>query len=169
MFFSVTPDNILPVDGPYNFGLVALSCLIASVAFFAALHLMSLAKKSGDIRDKYLTIKCAVCMGGGIWSMHFIGMMAFELPMAVSYDPWLTILSMTLAIFASALAFYLINTDRAKTFRILSGGLIMGCGVAVMHYMGMASMRLGATLHYKSGLFFFPSCSLSLWRLRLCG
>lgn len=85
--------------------------------------------------------------------MHFIGMLAFDLPMPVHFDTGTTLFSLVIAVLTSGCAFYLSSAQRVVFSRIIFGGMILGLGIAFMHYTGMAAMRLGATLHYKTGLF----------------
>ena len=91
-------------------------------------------------------------MGMGIWSMHFIGMLAFRLPVPMSYDVSITLLSLLIAVVVSAFALYTVSRERLGLGRLLRGGLIMGAGIASMHYTGMAAMRMGATVRYHPEL-----------------
>lgn len=152
VFPSLTEETIL-IKGSFDLGLVALSYFIAVFASYTALDLMARIKGRSDRTAKFLMGGCAICMGGGIWSMHFIGMLAFSLPMPVHYDTITTLFSLFIAILTSACAFYLVSSRRIFLSKIIFGGLILGCGIASMHYMGMAAMRIGATLHYQTGLF----------------
>jgi PAS domain S-box-containing protein len=92
----------------------------------------------------------AAAMGLGIWSMHYIGMLAFQLPVPVSYD-WPTVLvSLFAGIFASGVALFVVSRRRMDWGHALVGSVIMGSGIATMHYIGMAAMRLPAMHHYDS-------------------
>src|SRR5689334_21005230 len=80
----------------------------------------------------------AFCMGGGIWAMHFIGMVAFSLPCGVSYDALETPLSMIPGILASGAALRVISCEREPGLRRLAlGAVLMGAGIGSMHYLGM--------------------------------
>ena len=89
-------------------------------------------------------------MGLGIWSMHYIGMLAFSLPIPVSYD-WPTVLaSLLAAILASAVALYVLSQRRMNVLNATIGSLFMGAGIAAMHYIGMEAMRLQAMCEYST-------------------
>jgi signal transduction histidine kinase len=94
----------------------------------------------------------AFAMGSGIFSMHFIGMLAFILPLPVSYDFFLTLLSLLIAICASAFAFFLIQRPHLYRRRIVLGGCVLGLAITGMHYTGMAAMR-GVHMSYHPGLY----------------
>ena len=85
--------------------------------------------------------------------MHFVGMLAMKMDMPMSYDLLLTALSVLAAIVASGIAFYTVSGERLGAVRLLVGGTVMGAGVATMHYMGMAAMRMPATISYDTTLF----------------
>jgi len=87
-------------------------------------------------------------MGGGIWSMHFIGMLAFVMPIPMSYDIGLTTVSLLVAIFVTGGGFYVIGSQSATPLRLALSGIFMGLGIAGMHYTGMAAMRGRAELSY---------------------
>ena len=135
--------------GSYDYRLVALSVLIATFASYAALDLAGrvTAARSGA-RVLWLS-SGAAAMGVGIWSMHYVGMLAFHLPVPVEYD-WPTVLvSLLAAIFASAVALFVVSRRKMGVSRAVAGSLFMGSGVAGMHYIGMAAMRLPAMCHYS--------------------
>src|SRR5216684_771279 len=90
----------------------------------------------------------ALTMGGGIWSMHFVGMLAFIMPTPMSYDIGLTILSLVVAIFVTGGGFYVISWQSASPLRLVLSGTFMGLGIAGMHYTGMAAMRGHFELSY---------------------
>jgi PAS domain S-box-containing protein len=94
----------------------------------------------------------AVAMGGGIWSMHFIAMLAFLMPMPVSFDIGLTALSLLVAIGVTGAGFYVIGTRRATPLQLALSGVFMGIGIVAMHYTGMAAMRMPAHLAYDQVL-----------------
>jgi NO-binding membrane sensor protein with MHYT domain len=93
-------------------------------------------------------VAAAITMGGGIWSMHFIGMLAFVMPIPMSYDIRLTTLSLLVAIFVTGGGFYVISRQSASPLRLVLSGIFMGLGIAAMHYTGMAAMRGHAELSY---------------------
>ena len=91
-------------------------------------------------------------MGLGIWSMHYIGMLAFALPVPVLYDWPTVLLSLLAAIFASGVALFVVSRKKLDWPRAVAGGVIMGGGIATMHYTGMAAMRLPAMCSYDPWL-----------------
>jgi PAS domain S-box-containing protein len=138
--------------GSYNYALVALSILIAIVASFAALDLAArVTAASGWIRAAWL-VGGTVAMGTGIWSMHYIGMLAYVLPIPVAYHWPTVLLSLLAAVLASAVALYVVSRERMGAIRALVGSVLMGTGIASMHYIGMEAMRLQAMCHYNSPL-----------------
>jgi len=143
-----------PYQGTFDPALVLLSIAIAIVAAFVALSVASRIAASNSVRSRWAwTAAGAASMGGGIWSMHFIGMLAFSLPCGESYDPVGTILSMVPGVFASGVALRFIDHSRELAFlRLAAGALLMGAGIGAMHYAGMAAMRPQALLHYDFGL-----------------
>jgi NO-binding membrane sensor protein with MHYT domain len=92
-------------------------------------------------------------MGFGIWSMHYIGMLAFRLPIPVQYDWPTVLLSLLAAILASAVALFVVSRNKMGLMRALLGSIFMGGGIAAMHYIGMAAMRLPAMCHYSPSVF----------------
>src|SRR5882724_1360880 len=134
--------------GSYNYHLVALSVLIAVFASYAALDLAGrTTAASGRVRFAWLA-GGATAMGVGIWSMHYIGMLAFSLYVPVFYDWPTVLLSLIAAVFASAVALFVISRQKMGWLRALAGSAIMGSGIATMHYTGMAAMRLPAMCSY---------------------
>jgi two-component system sensor histidine kinase/response regulator len=142
----------LAMAGSFDHRLVALSVLIAVFASYAALDLAGrVTSARGRARSLWLT-GGAMAMGIGIWSMHYVGMLAFRLPIPVQYD-WPTVLGSLLAvIFASAIALFVVSRERMGLFRAVVGSVFMGSGIAGMHYIGMAAMRLPAMCHYSPGI-----------------
>lgn len=137
MFDSVLTGN--EVVGSYNLGLVCLSFVIAVVASYTALDLALRIGESYGITKKIWIGGCAFSMGGGIWSMHFTAMLAYQLPFEVSYDIWITLLSIIISIIASGTELFLASAKPISISKIAMGGMIMGIGVASMHYTGMAA------------------------------
>jgi PAS domain S-box-containing protein len=130
--------------GSYNHALVALSVLIAMFASYAALDLAGRVTAAGGWTRAVWLLGGAGAMGTGIWSMHYIGMLAFILPVPVAYHWPTVLLSLFAAILASATALYVVSRQKMGAFRALAGSVLMGAGIASMHYIGMAAMRLPA-------------------------
>src|SRR5689334_19745128 len=133
------------MTGSYDYRLVGLSVLIAICAAYAALDLAGRTTAAiGRIRITWLA-GGATAMGIGIWSMHYIGMLAFSLPVPVLYDFWTVVLSLLAAVLASGAALFVVSRARFGILSGLAGSLTMGSGVGAMHYIGMAAMRMQAT------------------------
>jgi len=134
------PDAIM--TSSYDFRLVGLAFSIAVIASYTALNLAGQVKSaSGQTRFKWL-IGGAVAMGTGIWSMHFIAMLALNLSQPVAYDVRVTLLSLLDAILSSGLALLLASRATLSPMRLLFGGVFMGLAIASMHYIGMAAMQV---------------------------
>jgi len=136
------------VTGTYDPYLVALSILVASFASYTALDLSGHVGAARGLARRVWLVAAAITMGGGIWSMHFIGMLAFVMPIPMSYDIRLTTLSLLVAIFVTGGGFYVISRQSASPLRLVLSGIFMGLGIAAMHYTGMAAMRGHAELSY---------------------
>src|ERR1700736_1148894 len=136
------------VTGTYDPYLVALSVLVASFASYTALGLSGHVGTAQGLARRVWLVAAAITMGGGIWSMHFIGMLAFVMPVPMSYDIRLTTLSLLVAIFVTGGGFYVISRQSASPLRLVLSGIFMGLGIAAMHYTGMAAMRGHAELSY---------------------
>jgi PAS domain S-box-containing protein len=138
--------------GSYNYALVALSVLIAMFASYAALDLAGrVTAASGWTRAVWL-LGGAGAMGTGIWSMHYIGMLAFILPVPVAYHWPTVLLSLLAAILASVVALGVVSRQKMGASRAVAGSVLMGAGIASMHYIGMAAMRLPAICQFNSSL-----------------
>jgi two-component system, sensor histidine kinase and response regulator len=141
-------------EGSYDHRLVFLSLAIASLSAFVALSVSGRIVAASTTRGRLVWASAgAVSMGGGIWAMHFIGMLAFALPCGVGYDPIETVLSMVPGMLASGAALSVISRTTAPSVgRLLGGALLMGGGIGTMHYSGMAAMRPEALLIYDTGM-----------------
>ena len=137
-----------PLAGSYDYGEVARSILIAITASYAALDLGGrVTAARGWARAAWLT-GGAIAMGIGIWAMHFKGLLAFRLPVTVDYH-WPTVLvSLLIGVLASAIALYVATRQKMGPVQAWTGSLIMGGGIAAMHYVGMAAMRLAAVTRF---------------------
>ena len=139
------------MDGTYDKGLVFLSVLIAAFATYASLRLLARARASQGWIHRVWIATAAGVLGGGIWSMHFVGMLAFSIPgMSTDYDPVLTLLSLAIAIALTGVGFAIAGGGRASFARIGGAGLMMAAGIVTMHYMGMAAMRMAGTVTYSA-------------------
>jgi PAS domain S-box-containing protein len=139
----------LPLLGYYDPKLVALSVLIAMLAAYVALDFANRVYASHGQARVFWLAGGAVAMGQGIWSMHYVGMLAFQLPVPVAYD-WPTVAaSLFAAIFASFVALFVVSRTRMGFRRALLGSVVMGLAIASMHYIGMEAMRLRAHCSYS--------------------
>ena len=152
VFNRLDPATAYP--GTYNFGLVATSVAIAILAAFVAFSISGRIAAATTRWARYAWASAgAISMGGGIWSMHFVGMLAFSLPCGIAYDPVGTVLSMIPGMMASGIALAAISTpDNPGLSRRSVSALLMGGGIAAMHYSGMAAMRPEALLRYNPAL-----------------
>ncbi len=132
----------------YNPALVALSIGLAVFASYTALDLGARIRRPSPGPRWPWIAGSALAMGGGIWSMHFVGMLAFDMGMAAAYDIGLTLLSLAIAVAVTGLAFAWVAYRGEGLAGILVAGPIMGLGVAAMHYTGMAALRIPGDLAY---------------------
>jgi len=132
----------------YNPALVALSIGLAVFASYTALDLG--ARIRGTVAGpRWPWIAgSALAMGGGIWSMHFVGMLAVETGMPAAYDPWLTALSFLIAVGVTGAGFAWVGRTAAGAGAVLVAGPLTGLGIALMHYTGMAAMRMSGGIVY---------------------
>ena len=141
------------VNGYYEPLLVFVSILVAILAAYTALSL-ALRVRQAHGRAPYAWIGGgALAMGSGIWAMHFIGMLAFRLPMPVGYDPLITFASWLLPVVASGLALWQVRHGAVRARQLASSAVLMGLGINAMHYTGMAGMRMDPAIAYTPWLF----------------
>ena len=121
------------------------------MASYTALDLAGRVRASvGWMKRAWLTT-AAIAMGGGIWAMHFVAMLAFTMPgMEVGYDLTLTLLSLLIAVVATGVGFAGMAHARISWGRLAFAGMLMGLGIVAMHYIGMAAMRMPATIRYDA-------------------
>ena len=136
------------VTGTHDPYLVALSILVACFASYTALDLSGHVEPARGFARRAWLVAAAITMGGGIWSMHFVAMLAFIMPTSVSYDIGSTALSLVVAILVTGVAFYVISRQSVSPLRLVLSGIFMGLGIAAMHYTGMAAMTGHAELSY---------------------
>ncbi len=136
----------------YDYRLVALSVGIAILASYAALDLAGRVTANRGLARLFWLAGGAFAMGSGVWSMHYIGMLAYRLPMPVYYHIPTVVLSFLAAVLASLTALSVVSREQVKPTGVVIGSLVMGSGISIMHYTGMAAMRLAAMHHYNRGL-----------------
>jgi NO-binding membrane sensor protein with MHYT domain len=132
----------------WDYRLVVLSYVIAAFASYTALDLAGRVAASGGRSRLAWLAGGAFAMGVGIWSMHFTGMLALKVDMPVTYDYLGTLLSMAVAIAAAILAFFVVSRGVVGVRELALAGPVMGVGIASMHYIGMAAMRMQAAISY---------------------
>ena len=140
--------------GSYDYWLVLLSVIVAIIASYVALDLASRVAASHRSRTgRWLWLAGGAWVTGtGIWSMHFIGMLAFRLPVPLYYDVPMTLLSGLSAVLASALALFVASRPTLGVPRLLGAGLLMGMGIVTMHYTGMEATRMQPPIRYLPSL-----------------
>jgi NO-binding membrane sensor protein with MHYT domain len=137
------------VTGTYDPYLVALSILVAAFASYTALDLGGRVATARGLARRMWLAAAAITMGGGIWSMHFVAMLAFIMPTPMSYDIGLTTLSLVVAIFVTGGGFYVISRHSGSPLRLVLSGIFMGLGIVATHSIGMAAMREHVELSYN--------------------
>ena len=137
----------------WDISLVLLSVLVAMIGSFTALtHAQRMRASTGRVATLWMAAG-SVTLGMAIWSMHFIGMLAFDLPIPIAYDLTLTILSVFPAIAAALLGFYVLREAIVRIRRIVVSGLLMGAGISAMHYTGMAALGMSPPISYDPPIF----------------
>ena len=133
-FCGARPGDLVGHHDPL---LVALSVVIAALGSYTALDLASRMRPSERGLRRLWLLLSAAAMGGSIWSMHFVAMLAFSLPVPVAYDARLTLFSLIAAILVTAIGLSIVARAPGRTRNIAGAGAFMGLGVAAMHYTGM--------------------------------
>lgn len=142
------------IEGSYSPILVLVSLTIAILAAFASFSHVDLMRstRSPSVRRLW-HLSGAVAMGMGVWTMHFTGMVAFQLPFEVRYQIIPTLASMLPAILAGLIILEIIRQPSPKLIWVLVGGVSMGLGIGAMHYLGMSAMVTPVSMQYQPGLF----------------
>lgn len=134
--------------------LVALSVALAIASSLMALHLAALALRAPDRLRRNLTVASgSLALGGGVWSMHFVGMLAFDLCANRHFEPWVTALSFLPSLVASWIALHVLTQEQATGRSITWGGALVGAGIGVMHYAGMSASEAAPLIRYDLGGF----------------
>jgi signal transduction histidine kinase/CheY-like chemotaxis protein len=139
--------------GHYETPLVLISIMVAIAASYAALSLAGRVSESRGRAVLAWVVGGSIAMGSGIWAMHFVGMLAFRLPIPIAFDLPLTLASLLLPIGASCLALWQVNRAALGWKRLCASALVMGIGINAMHYTGMAAMRMEPGIVYDPWLF----------------
>ncbi len=141
------------LTGRYDPSLVLVSVLVAIFASYTALSVAGRVKQAHGYASLAWTAGGALAMGSGIWAMHFIGMLAFSLPIPLGYDVPLTLLSLLLPVLVSGMALWQLRAPLLRPRELASSALLMGLGINAMHYTGMAAMRMSPAIDYDPWLF----------------
>ena len=147
-FFATPADALSAYASSYEPALVFASIAMAVFAAFCALEMAD----RPSHRRRWIALG-SLMLGTGVWAMHFIGMVAFRVECAVGYEPWTTGLSMLPGIAAAAVALYAVSLPRISALRLVFAGAVMGAGIGLMHYAGMAAIRMDGVLRYDLRLF----------------
>lgn len=123
------------------------------LASYTALDMAGRVAQTQGHAARWWLLGGSVAMGIGVWSMHFLGMLAFSLPVPMGYDPFITLLSLLIAIASSAFALWMVCQQQLSWLRLSVGALLMGAGVCTMHYVGMAAMHMEPGIRYIPSLF----------------
>ena len=145
-FIDAAEKSIPAYTQHYDVSMVAVSVLIAVFASFCAFEIASR-------RSRHWTFLSALMLGLGTWSMHFMGMLALRLDCGMTYNPWITALSSLPGVGAAALAMHIVGGQHISDRKLAFSGAIMGSGIGLMHYSGMAAMGLDGIVRYDFGLF----------------
>ena len=139
--------------GTHSYWLILLSVIVATMASFVGLDLGGrLARfRHHGMRSLWL-VAGALSIGMGVWTMHFIGMLGFHLPIAVSYDIWITLLSLVMAIAGCGASLALVSSASMGAGRLFGGGTLIGVAIVSMHYTGMAAMNIVPPIRYDPWL-----------------
>ena len=153
-WFQLNPYPMETMVGNYDWTLVGLSYLVAVLASYAAVNIVGQLRSEQNPKAKiYWLAGGAFTLGAGIWSMHFIGMLAFIMPMPMEYELNWTLASLFMAILASGFALFILQKQNYTIVQFTLGGLIIGLAISTMHYMGMEGMKIHTHIHYIPSLF----------------
>lgn len=154
-FLNESLNKTDALQGSYEPTFVALSYAVAALAAFCALTIAknNLSERSSKSLLQFWHLAGALALGTGIWAMHFLGMLAFRLPIPIHYDPLITALSFLPAFLASWVVIKIVSRKTLAIRDLAIGGVLMGSGIGAMHYSGMAGMKLDAMMYYDPATF----------------
>ncbi len=137
----------------WNTSLVGLSVVVAVIGSFAALtHAQRMRESIGHMKTMWM-LTGSFTLGLSIWSMHFIGMLAMHLPIPIAFDLTLTLLSVFPAIAAALPGFWVLRNAHPGFGRMMASAMLMGAGITLMHYTGMAALRMSPAIQYSTPIF----------------
>lgn len=153
-FFIISPTDVYFVEGSYNSWFVILSIFISILASWISLYLLNRFSAVGNQFSRFaILFTASLSLGGAVWSMHFIGMISFELCTTVTYDKLITSLSILPSFIASFFALRTLSKKQISRWELISVGVLVGAGIGFMHYMGMSAMQMKPKLMYDPILF----------------
>lgn len=165
-FFITKPTGVYFVEGTYNGWFVFLSIFISILASWISLYLLHRFSEVGNRFSRFaILFTASLSLGGAVWSMHFIGMISFELCTTVTYDKVITTLSILPSFIASFFALQTLSKKQITRLELISVGILVGAGIGFMHYMGMSAMTMKPKLMYDPILFLvslFVAITLSI-------
>lgn len=135
------------METSYNIPLVVFSVFIAVLASYTSLELTERITARGKIKIGWL-VGSSITMGTGIWSMHFVGMLAYSISVSINYNLAIVVVSWIPAVLASGVAFYYLHQGFSNRLSLIKAGALMGAGIGAMHYIGMAAMVVQANMNY---------------------
>ncbi|PKA16153.1 MHYT domain-containing protein [Leptospira haakeii] len=153
--FFIYDSSVKLLTATYNPWLVVLSVLMAIFASYIALQIVGqkVPESSPPITKYLISSAASLALGCGVWSMHFIGMLSFELCTTVQYDKSLTILSIFPSLLASTVALSFVNRPKISSTELILGGVLVGSGIGAMHYTGMGAVETAPYLRYDPWFF----------------
>jgi signal transduction histidine kinase/NO-binding membrane sensor protein with MHYT domain/DNA-binding response OmpR family regulator len=153
-FFIYGPVPLNAEGGTYVPFLLLASYVVACIGSYTGLTLATYlhGAQTKAVRNA-MHLGGAFALGSGIWSMHFVGMLAYKMRMAVGYDPWITFASMIIAIATAYGVMQIMRVPKLSLKGLVAGSILLGFGICGMHYTGMAAMQMDAHLRYVPGLF----------------
>lgn len=153
-FFASPPTGSLIYEVSYNPWWIVVSVLIAIFSSYAALISLERISNNVDRTSRLIwTVVSALTLGTGIWAMHFIGMLAIQLPCGIHYDPLITLISMIPGMLAGGVPIAAVWKSGKKPLPIFPASLLLAAGIGTMHYTGMAAMEMAGFLRYSPPLF----------------
>jgi len=136
------------IEKSYDFALVTLSVVVATIGAYVAIEIAQRLRTIGGRRRILWSTGGALALGLGIWSMHFVGMLALRLPVLVWYDALLIFVSIVAAVGGCAIAFIIFNRPTVSSWMLALASMFMGLAIASVHYTGMVGMRTSAHISY---------------------
>ena len=162
-------DEGVIVDFTYNTGLVVLSIAVAMLGSFTGLVMTTGIRDAGSSEVKLRIVLGALGIGGGVWSMHFISMLAVQLPIPLSYAAIPTSISALIAVIGTAVALTIVSSRRFGDATLPLSSLFLGLGIGGMHYLGMYGIRGSCIIQYSwlgvaiSVLIAIQASAVALW------